>query len=141
MRRCRRGIKLLAIVICALLCASLPYALFSAPIFDMGYGYELYCGTSSAEIIRTETPALTKLLRFDVKGESVRYEGNRYDALKEKFAAELLFVEEAAGVTNYYMYSEQLKGGVLLGGHLVNLHIAVSCNQTAVGTPLIFGGF
>ena len=104
-------------------------------------GYELYCGTSSAEIVFTETPALDKLFRLDVRGESARYEGDVSAELMRKFGAKLLFVEEAAGVVNYYLYSEKLPRGVRLNGREVNLHIAVGEGRTAAGTPIIFGGF
>lgn len=115
--------------------------LYRAPAFEKGNGYELYFGaSSSAQCIRTEHPLLYKLTCAP-KGESVRYEGERYEELKEKFGATLLFTENVCGVTNYYLYSPLLGEPVLLNGYAVNLHLAVSGEQTAAGTPLIFGGF
>lgn len=139
--RVLRGIKLVFILLIACSGVLFTHALSSSPVFEEGIAYELYCGTSSAEIVVTRTPALTKFLRPDVRGECVRYEGNRYLVLKEQFGAELLFTEEAAGVVNYYLYAEKLGQGVLINGKEVNLHIAVARGQTAAGTPLIFGGF
>ena len=52
-----------------------------------------------------------------------------------------MFTETEGGVTNYYLYSEKLGEGIALGGYVVNLHIAVRGERTAVGTPMIFGGF
>lgn len=117
------------------------YALGRAPVFEKGTGYEFYCGTSSAEIVVSEDPALTKFLRPDVKGECAYYEGNCYGELKERFHAKLLFSERLSGIVNYYLYSPDLGGGVEIGGKRVNLHIAVGGGRTAAGTPLIFGGF
>lgn len=115
--------------------------LYRAPAFESGTGYELYFGaSSSAQCVQTERPALVKLLN-GVKGESVRYEGDKYKELKEKFEAELLFTESVCGVTNYYLYSPLLGETVTINGYAVNLHLAVSGERTAAGTPLIFGGF
>lgn len=130
--------------ICAVLAAfaagAFCYLLWRAPVFSGGEGYEFSAGaSSSAGIVRADDPVLYKLFT-PVAGESARYAGNRYEALREAFSAQLLFTEEACGVVNYYLYSPRLGGGVMLGGYLVNLHIAVSAEQTAVGTPLIFGG-
>lgn len=129
------------ILLSALLAVFLLWAVYSAPVFEMGSAYELYTGTSSAEIIRTDMPALAKLCRTDIRGESVRYEGDCAARLLEKFHAEVCFSEEAAGVVNYYCYSPALGHGILLNGHLINLHIAVGAEYTAAGTPLIFGGY
>ena len=136
-----KGLRTVSVLLATMLCVFAAYALLRAPVFENGLYYELYCGTSSAEIVLSENPALTKLVRLDVRGESVRYGGNRYEELKEKYAAELLFTEEAAGVVNYYLYSKKLPEGVWLNGKKINLHIAVSEEQTAAGTPIIFGGF
>ena len=131
-----------SVLLIALLCALFACALLRVPVFEGGEGYELYLGgSSSATIVSTQIPALDKLLHMGVKGESARYEGDLYEALKDRFHAKLLFTEEAAGVTNYYLLSPSLGPGVLLAGRRVNLHIAVGRGQTAAGTPLIFGGF
>ncbi len=136
-----RAWKAIFTLMAAALAAFILYAVRSEPVFEAGKGYEFYLGTSSSEIVCTETPALSKLFLPQVKGESVRYEGERFKELQEKFDAQLLFVEEAGGVTNYYLHSPKLGSGVLLEGEEVNLHIAVGNGQTAAGTPLIFGGF
>ena len=133
--------KLLLILLAGLFCMFVLHALSAAPIFEKGVSYELYFGTSSAEIVSAEDPALIKLFRPAVKGESALYEGDKRRALEEKFHARLLFTEEAAGVTNYYYYTPDLGHGILLFGHTVNLHIAVSAERTKAGTPLIFGGY
>ena len=133
-----------AVAVCALaaLCAFFALLLTHSPVFEEGEAYELSYGlSSSAQTVRTKNPLFDKLLNGAVAGESVRYTGNRYEEMKEKFAATLLFTEEVNGVTNYYLYSPLLKGGMELCGRFVNLHIAVSSEQTAAGTPIIFGGF
>lgn len=142
MRAFLKAVKAGCVLLSALLCAAFAILLLYSPVFEEGEAYELYFGaSSSSEIASTHSPFLDKLLRQDVAGESVRYSGNCYEALKARFCAELLFTEEAAGVTSYYLYSPLLGEGVLLDGRVVNLQIAVGSGQTAAGTPLIFGGF
>ena len=133
-----KAISAVALCIC---CALFVLLLILSPVFAGGSGYELYtCATSSSQIIHTEHPFLEKLT-LRVRGESARYEGDKSAELIEAFRARLLFCEEACGVKNYYLYSPFLGEGVAVNGYTVNLHIAVSGEQTAAGTPLIFGGF
>lgn len=123
-------------------CGLLLYTILNAPAFEEGSCYTFYFQkNSSCRAYVTDTPALDKLLLGRVAGESVQYEGNRLDALVKKFHAELLFTEEACGVINYYFHSPDFPDSIKLLGHSVNLHIAVSESRTAVGTPIIFGGF
>ncbi len=140
MRRIKSTLRAMAIFLAAAGCVFFLYALLRRPLFEGGTGYELYCGTSSAEILLSRTPALDKLFRFNVRGESTRYEGDMSKELMQKFGAELLFTEEAAGVVNYYLHSSKLPKGIMLKGREVNLHIAVGEGRTVAGTPVIFGG-
>jgi len=129
-------------VLCAALCAVFAYALRTSPAFERGEDYTFYMGASSSSLsVSSENPALDKLLLHGVAGESTRYFGDRYEDLKEKYRAELLFTEEACGVVNYYMYSPLLGNCVFLNGYAVNFHVAVGAEQTAAGTPLVFGGY
>ena len=132
-------IKGIAIIGACIACGAFAYALTRSPVFD-GEGYELYTGTSSAEVIVTDAPAAVKLT-LPVAGESARWEGDRAAELLERFDAKVLFCEEVCGTRNYYCSSPLLGEGVLLRGVRVNLHIAVSGSRTAAGTPVIFGGF
>ena len=142
MRRILQAGKAVVVALLVILCAVFALYLSRAPVFEQGEGYELSYGqSSSAKTERTETPFLDKLIHGTVAGESVRYRGDRYEKLKAQFSAELLFTEESNGVVNYYLYSPRIAGGVQLYGKTVNLHIAVGSEQTAAGTPLIFGGF
>lgn len=126
----------------ALLTMVFLFVLLHAPAFERGKDYKFYFGAnSSAQALSSDCPALDKLFLGNVKGESVRYEGDRYFLLKEKYRAEVQFIEEVCGITNYYMYSPCFRETVALSGHAVNLHIAVSGEETVIGTPLIFGGF
>ena len=61
--------------------------------------------------------------------------------IAEKYSAEILFTEEAAGVVSYYCYTTKWQDGIALCGQTVNLHVAVGETACAVGTPIIFGGF
>ena len=140
--RLKEAFKTMGIILLCGFLALFALALHSSPTFDCGDGYEISLGaSSSAEQIVTDNPLLVKMFSSSAKGESVRYEGDRYEELKSAFDAELLFTETEGGVTNYYLYSGKLGGGIALGGYLVNLHIAVRGERTAVGTPIIFGGF
>lgn len=142
MRKFLQAFKAVIIVTFALGCAVFSLLLTRSPVFERGESYELYHGANSSSLLTvTDRPVYDKLLFQSLAGESVRYTGNRYEALKTRFRARLLFTEEAAGVTNYYLYSPLLGSGVALAGYSVNLHVAVSETQTAAGTPLIFGGF
>ncbi|MDE7158718.1 MAG: hypothetical protein K2N74_04000 [Clostridiales bacterium] len=141
MRKFYHACKAFFILFCSLGAALFALLLYRAPVFPQGESYELYFGnSSSASSVRTDNPLLQKLLT-GAKGESVRYTGDKYEELKEKFGATLLFTETVCGITNYYMYSPMLGETVNVGGYAVNLHVAVSEEQTAAGTPLIFGGF
>lgn len=121
------------------------FPLFSAaePAFAAGEYYILYLNSASSQatVYFSDCPAWDKLIRFDVAGESTVYAGDRSEALLCEYDAEILFSETVGNVTSYYCRSSRFRGGIHLNGVLVNLQIAVSEEQTAVGTPLIFGGF
>lgn len=141
MRKTLQTLKAILTLALVCLCVFFALCLWCSPVFEKGESYEVSFGaSSSAQTKRTDAPLFEKLTGA-VAGESVRYAGNRYEAIKEKFGATLLFTEEACGVVNYYLYSPALGNGVELCGRKVNLHIAVSSGQTAAGTPIIFGGF
>lgn len=141
MRKLKRVIYGIVLVALVGACGLFALLLHHSPVFEMGERYELYYGTSSSRITVNASPLKDKLLSGKVTGESVRLTGDRREELEIRYSAELLFTEEACGVVNYYYYSPALGGGVRLGEYCVNLHIAVSKEQTAAGTPLIFGGF
>lgn len=142
MRTFLKAVRAFLVLLLSAVCVFFFYLLYRAPVFGRGERYTLYFGgNSSAEALVTEEPLLAKLLIGKVAGESAEYRGDRYLALKQCFRARLLFCETACGVKNYYLHSPLLGEGVLLCGEEVNLHIVVSGERTAVGTPLIFGGF
>ncbi len=140
MRRLLWLSKTLAAVLASFACALLLLLLCNAPVFD-GEGYEVYYGGSSSSPVKCTDDPLLEKLAGGVTGESARFEGERYEELKARYHAELLFEEKTGGIVNYYLYSPDLGGGVMLGGYLVNLHIATGEDRTAAGTPLIFGGY
>lgn len=136
-----QAVKAAGIFLACLACGLFGSALSFSPVFRGGEGYELYAGTSSAPCVQTEQPFLDILRMGGVRGESVRYEGDLSGELMRTFHASLLFTEKADGVMNYYLYAPELGDCVEINGERVNLHIAVRGGRTAVGTPLIFGGF
>lgn len=135
-------VKTMCITFLAAACGGFSLILAHSPVFGMGKSYELYLApASSLSPIPTQDPLSDKLLAGKTAGESVRYDGQCAEELIAHFRAELLFEEEACGAVNYYLYSPMLGEGVELYGKEVNLHIAVRGNETAAGTPLIFGGY
>ena len=82
-----------------------------------------------------------------ITGESVHFARGDESAEKiareiaDRYGAEILFTEEAAGVVSYYCYTTKWQDGIALCGQTVNLHIAVGEEWCAVGVPIIFGGF
>lgn len=104
-----------------------------------------YLDSASSQGLRKTELRLSDYAR--IAGESVRFscgdEGAEVLAkrIAEKYGATILFCEEAAGILSYYGYTDTWKNGVCVGGEYVNLHIAVSETQCAVGTPIIFDGF
>ena len=90
---------------------------------------------------------------WKVKGESVilpktAYEEGMYasnddlaNAIAQKYHAELYCMEEVAGSISYYGYSPYFGEKIILYGISINLHIVLSSNQIALGSPIIFGGF
>ena len=105
--------------------------------------YYLYSPSSQAQM--KDTLSVTDA--FFLTGESVCFsvaaedKENLPKEIAELFRAELIAVESVSGVTSYYLYSTDLRGGVRVQGRKVNLHIAVSGESCVVGTPIIFGGF
>lgn len=140
MRGAFQAFKAFIVAAFSLVCILFAYALCASPAFGGGERYEFYKGTSSSEIALARFP-YEKLLLGKVRGESVRYTGDRAEEVIKAFRAKILFTEEAAGVFNYYCYSPVLRNAIEIEGVTVNLHIACNGRETAAGTPVIFGGF
>ena len=83
----------------------------------------------------------------NVKGESVTFlldgkdGAETVEEILSLYNARVLLVEEVAGVRSYYCYTSRWKECIAVGGYAVNLHIALSAERCAVGTPIIFDGF
>lgn len=83
----------------------------------------------------------------NVKGESVRFavQGTPAETLVQeltkRYGARVVFTERTGEVISFYCYTEKWSDGITLNGGTVNLQIAVSQTQCAVGTPIIFDGF
>lgn len=113
--------------------------------------YYLYSASSQAQI--RETYDFSEW--FCVEGECAFYSSEEIckrfaggearsafkDDLIETTGATVCFEEEICGTRSYYCYSPQLRGGVILNGFMVNLHIAARENSVAVGSPVVFGGY
>lgn len=138
----KRAVKFAAVLFACLAAAGALFVLRHAPSFAGAARYTLFLGeTSSAEAVVLEGDALPLLLSPEVRGESAVFQGDRAEELLRAYRARVLFIEEAAGTVSYYCHSPLLGEGLLLNGEEVNLHIAAGREQTAAGTPLLFGGF
>lgn len=140
----RMGILLLSIL-CLLLTAA-PQILNKGLLFKTGTSYTIYAGSASsnAKIIlcKEGRELFTKLFTGEVTGESAAYAQTETAVAEAKrLGARFLFSETAAGVTNYYGYSPRIAGGIILYGKKINVHVAVSEHGSAIGSPLIFGGY
>jgi len=123
----------------ALVCAASLYLVWRLPAFETGDGYTFYYGTSSSAAMKTVSYAA--VVPQGVRGESTVYPKRCAKEIVKRYRAEVLFTEEVCGTVNYYCYSPCLPYGVELCGKTVNLHVAENAEQTAVGSPVIFGGF
>ena len=104
-----------------------------------------YLDSNTSQGLRKTELALRDYAR--ITGESVHFARggdsaeNIAQEIADRYGAEILFTEEAAGVVSYYCYTTEWRGGVALRDQIINLHIAVGETACAVGTPIIFGGF
>ncbi len=104
-----------------------------------------YLYSASSQARQKENITLAELSW--VRGESVRFtidEGAGETLVKElleECGGEIVLVEEACGVLSYYCYTPSISRRTFVEGKPVNLHIALTKTQAAVGSPIIFGGF
>lgn len=144
-----RTLRLAVCGLCAGVLLFLPVATHADTCFDPGEKYTFYCGSASSQaqavVCGGEVAVYYRyFLGESVKGESTVYADGGPSAAEilASFDARLCFKEEAAGTTGYYCYSPRLGETVEAGGYEINLHVVVRADgKTAVGTPLIFGGF
>ena len=133
---------LLTLILSAAMTAAVAY-LPVRPAFDEEGVYTVY---------RYSASSLAASERFEgnyiwdsrtVEGESVSFMDASFDlaAALDRYAAKLLFSEQAGDVTVYYAFSPLLTYRAALCGQTVNLQIAVENERVTLGTPLIFGSF
>ena len=141
-----RGFLTTAIACALFLCACVGLRAYHISTFAHIHGaHTFYLDSPSSQSLTKNTLAIADLPR--VKGESVTFSLQNQDGdtlVKEMLAnynARILFTERVGDIVSYYCYSCELGRGVMLCGVPVNLHIALSTDRAAVGTPLIFGGF
>ena len=144
-RRFFQGIACLAaLAVVGVMCLAF-YAANLSKLSELAGERVFYLDSPSSQGVRKEELSLADIFR--VEGESVRFarngeaEESLVSRIRDMYGAELLFCETVCGVTSYYCYTDEWQNGVELGGVTVNLHVAVSENACAVGTPVIFDGF
>lgn len=132
--------------ITALIAALVIFAIAALPTricFDGGCNYEFYCGTSSADckIVRAQGSAkLERVFLTGVCGEGAEFKELDIGKFLSSVKGEIIFIESAAGITNYYCTAD-LPYSTVLDGRQINLHIAVREDSVKVGSPIIFGGY
>ena len=148
-RKARRAAWCAVVFFFALACAFLlllPQWLDKPLLFAGAQRYTFFSGSASSQArITVATPEEAPFVRLTLQGytgESAYYpSAEDAFAQAEAYGAALLLVQRSADVTDYYYYSAQLEGGVVLSCGLVNLHVAVRAGGDVVGSPLIFGGY
>ena len=142
-KKCLAAFAAFVLSLAALL---VPQLLGEGLLFEPGAYYIFYAGSAGSDahitLVGADEAAAAKRGIRSLTGESTAYadETSAFAAV-EKYGAALVFCERAGGVENYYYYSPRLGGAVGLGGRAVNLHVAVAEGRSAVGSPLIFGGY
>ncbi len=137
-------LKKIVCVFFALVCTCFFWTQNAKPLFlDYSNEFELYLSSpsSTAKIVRAD--AKTYSLYTDVKGESCiicdRTIG--VQEILDRFGASVVFTETIDGNLNVYAYSNQIAYRKNINGKIINLHISVAENYTAIGSPMIFGSF
>ena len=104
-----------------------------------------YLHSASSQAEQTSTLSVRDYPK--VKGESVIFalnganEETKLQEILSRYRARVLFTEEVCGTRSYYCHTDEWNNAIAIGGYAVNLHIAISNERCAVGTPMIFGGF
>lgn len=83
-------------------------------------------------------------IKGKILGESFCIVGNDEEARAyiDKINAKVLFCSETAGIYNYYLYADSIKGAsVNLFGQKVNAQVAVAKGKVHVGFPILLGGY
>ena len=135
---------LFALAVAATVCLGI-YVMNACKLREIKGERVFYLDSDSSQALRKTELSLKDYAR--ITGESVRFARGEENAeeiareIADKYGAEILFTEEAAGVISFYGYTSAWERGIVVNGQTVNLHIAISDTQCAVGTPIIFDGF
>lgn len=105
-----------------------------------------YLHSASSQGLRVEKVSIENLFR--VRGETVRlqYQGTETDLVEEimsQYHAKVLVIERVGDVVSYYAYTPAWADCVYVGGHKINLHLAINekSSRCAMGSPIIFDGY
>ncbi len=106
-------------------------------------GLKTYCtDLSSSRPFVTEESLSVKPNPFIYKGESVFVKGEcDIGEIVKKYRARTVDIRRNGNITEYYMFSPNLRESVYVGGKRVNLHVAVAPYGYTVGTPFIYCGY
>ena len=113
-------------------------------IGDSNHTFYLYGKSNSAKIHTISEKEAKNFIyfKFNLSGESVIFYNK--DNLKKTIKdlnANLIFSENGEDFNCEYYYSKQIKGGIILNGEKINLHVCYLGDQIVVGTPIVYGSF
>lgn len=115
--------------------------LFTGSDYYIFYSGRQYSSSKIISVSSDEAMAVKSKIK-NLSGESAYYlNKNMKDEILNDFNAEIVFTETIDSINNIYAYSSEIKDYIILNNRKINLHIAVSGNNTAVGSPIIFGGY
>lgn len=133
----------LVMSLCALITIVAAIAFLSVRVcFEKGEDYTFFCGNTSKDCreVATNTPALSRLVLFNVCGESATYKNFDLQSYLTSVDGKIVFEEKLDDSVNYYC-TANLPYSILLYGKKINLHISIKKESVKVGSPIIFGGY
>ena len=131
----------LAVSVCIMLVF---YNLNNKPLFSKySESFTVYVGDGGSLCKMVSVNYTGYFKQGKINGESCSFESSSFDLndFFSKFGAELVLVESTQTQTSYYAFSPKIKYIQKIDNKWVNLHVSVSENRVAVGSPIIYGSF
>lgn len=141
-RRIRRIVRTVTAVGITLLAFLIVWATGVVRFSELSGVRTFYLNGTSSQALMKERLDLSDFGK--ITGESVRFacEDKRIaEEIIARYGGTVLFTEETGNVRSYYCYTDEWSGGIWIGEHFVNLHVAVGEGACTVGVPIIFGGY
>lgn len=110
--------------------------LYNNGLMNCGFAGELYYGTFDTVKAETQPLLVEGPHRMDIVGD----ENTALEVIKN-LSGKLLRKENIGEMTIFYAFSPRLIQPCSIKGQEVNLMIAVSNGNVAIGTPLLYGSY